>query len=87
MNKRDCLKEASRRGHFTKEDADAFGKAMVFVTASDLSRLEIDPSEAAASGFFYRLAACDVEPELILEGKKLGFRVRDNGDHAVFSLI
>ncbi len=77
----ETLKAAISRGFFERDDAEAFGKAMLWIGKRDLTRLGI--SEEQLGTCFYRMAAFDVEPEVVGAGQKLGLTTIHQEDGSI----
>jgi hypothetical protein len=80
-----ALCNATKRGYFTKDDANCFGKAGLFIGGSDMEQLGID--EAAAGEHFYRLSAFEVEREVVTQALSLGLTVRKDGEMTCFTFF
>ncbi len=81
----EALRSAVTRGYFTKDDADSFGKAMLWIGPRDMTTLGI--SEGDLGTCFYRLHAFEVEPEVKRAGRELNLTVRDLEEVTEFSFF
>ncbi len=85
MEKIEALKSAVARGYFSRDDAEPFGKAALWIGPSHMQALGIE--EGQAKGHFYQLHALDVEPEVIRAGLDMGLIIRDENPWIIFSFM
>ncbi|MHB8780326.1 MAG: hypothetical protein ACYC55_02925 [Candidatus Geothermincolia bacterium] len=81
----EALRNAVARGYFIKADAEAFGKAGLWIGTRDMTALGVSEEEIGTC--FYRLHAFECEPEVKQAGREMNLTVRDMDEMTEFSFF